>query len=49
MTVVPDHHPVVQSMLEKRYADFQLRVADRITKFAGSMRFVYIHAIGFGA
>ncbi|MDR3660586.1 MAG: DUF1003 domain-containing protein [Mycobacterium sp.] len=25
----------------------QLRVADRITDFAGSMRFVYIHAIGF--
>ncbi|MRH91482.1 DUF1003 domain-containing protein [Nocardia sp. SYP-A9097] len=25
----------------------QLRVADWITKFAGSMRFVYIHAAGF--
>ena len=25
----------------------QLRIADAITAFAGSMRFVYIHAIGF--
>ena len=31
----------------KRAADIQLRVADAITAFAGSMRFVYIHAIGF--
>jgi uncharacterized membrane protein len=32
----------------ERRADIQLRLADRITAFAGSMRFVYLHAIGFG-
>jgi uncharacterized membrane protein len=41
------HHPVVQSHLERRTTDLQLRVADAITKFAGSMPFVYLHAIGF--
>jgi uncharacterized membrane protein len=25
----------------------QLRIADKITAFAGSMRFVYLHAVGF--
>jgi uncharacterized membrane protein len=34
--------------LEKRRS-FQERVADRITGFTGSMRFVYIHATVFGA
>src|SRR6516165_10516820 len=32
----------------KRAADRQLRVADAITAFAGSMMFVYIHAVIFG-
>jgi uncharacterized membrane protein len=41
------HSPVVLQHRAKRAADVQLRVADAITKFAGSMRFVYIHAIGF--
>lgn len=49
MAVVPVHHPVVASMLASRYEQVQLRVADRITAFAGSMKFVYLHAIGFGA
>ena len=31
----------------KRNQDFQLRVADRITTFAGSMQFVWIHAVLF--
>jgi len=31
----------------KRAADLQLRIADRITTFAGSMRFVYIHVALF--
>ena len=48
MAVVPVHHPVVESMLANRYEQIQLRIADQITAFAGSMRFVYIHAIGFG-
>jgi uncharacterized membrane protein len=31
----------------ERAADLQLRVADRITAFAGSMPFVYLHVIAF--
>jgi uncharacterized membrane protein len=42
------HSPVVIAHMEKRAADVQLRVADAITKFAGSMKFVYIHAVVFG-
>jgi uncharacterized membrane protein len=41
------HNPVVLEHRQRRAADVQLRVADAITAFAGSMRFVYIHAIGF--
>jgi uncharacterized membrane protein len=41
------HHPVVVAQFEKRAADAQLRVADRITGFAGSMNFVYLHAAMF--
>ncbi|MFI5779438.1 DUF1003 domain-containing protein [Nocardia sp. NPDC051570] len=40
-------HPVVVDFRAKRQGDLQLRVADWITKFAGSMRFVYIHAVAF--
>ena len=45
----PKHHPVVVAHKASRAADVQLRIADAITAFAGSMRFVYIHAIGFAA
>jgi uncharacterized membrane protein len=41
------HHPVVLADLEKRSQDLQLRIADAITAFAGSMRFVYLHAALF--
>jgi len=41
------HSPVVIRQFEKRAADAQLRVADAITAFAGSMRFVYLHAVLF--
>jgi uncharacterized membrane protein len=41
------HHPVVIAHNKSRAADVQLRIADAITSFAGSMRFVYIHAVGF--
>ena len=41
------HHPIVVAQIEKRAADVQLRIADRITAFAGSMKFVYIHAAVF--
>ena len=41
------HHPAVLEEWNKRNADFQLRIADRITAFAGSMQFVYLHALVF--
>jgi uncharacterized membrane protein len=41
------HHPVVLADKAKRSQDFQLRIADAITAFAGSMNFVYLHAILF--
>ena len=41
------HHPVVLEEAEARNRDFQLRLADRITTFAGSMNFVWIHAAIF--
>ena len=41
------HHPVVVAHNAHRAADAQLRVADAITAFAGSMPFVYIHAAVF--
>jgi uncharacterized membrane protein len=43
------HHPVVLEQLAKRNADIELRVADKITTFAGSMQFVYLHAVLFAA
>ena len=43
------HHPAVVAQFEKRTSDVQLRIADKITSFAGSMNFVYIHAIIFAA
>jgi uncharacterized membrane protein len=41
-------HPSYRKVAEKRAADVQLRVADTITRFAGSMWFVYIHIVVFG-
>ena len=41
------HHPSVTASLEHRAADVQLRVADKITAFAGSMKFVYLHVVVF--
>lgn len=37
------HHPAVVDQFDKRAKDVQLRVADQITRFAGSMAFVYLH------
>src|SRR5712691_6847173 len=37
------HHPVVVEQQAQRAADFQLRIADKITAYAGSMNFVYLH------
>src|SRR6266498_2103404 len=41
------HHPAVVSHQEARAASLQFRVADKITAFAGSMYFVYLHATVF--
>ena len=41
------HHPAVVEQFEQRAADAQLRVADKITAFAGSMNFVYLHVALF--
>ena len=41
------HSPVVIEHMERRAGDIQLRVADAITAFAGSMKFVYLHAVAF--
>ena len=40
-------HPVNIAQKAHRASSLQLRVADAITKFAGSMKFVYIHAVVF--
>src|SRR6201998_411789 len=41
------HHPSVLEEARIRRQDLQLRLADRITTFAGSMNFVWIHAALF--
>src|SRR4051812_40674928 len=43
----PARHPVVVDHANRRAADVQLRIADAITSFAGSMKFVCIHAVVF--
>jgi len=40
-------HPGMLAEAERRSAQVQLRVADAITAFAGSMNFVYLHAAVF--
>jgi len=44
---VVQHHPVVLAHRAHRAANAQMRIADVITSFAGSMPFVYIHAVVF--
>jgi uncharacterized membrane protein len=41
------HHPAVEAHLARRMDSVQVRLADWITTFAGSMWFVYLHAVGF--
>jgi uncharacterized membrane protein len=52
MTIAPadkprQQHPVVMAQRAHRTATAQLRIADAITAFAGSMNFVYLHAVLF--
>jgi uncharacterized membrane protein len=37
------HHPALLAEQARRADDVQLRIADKITAFAGSMNFVYLH------
>src|ERR687885_2155880 len=43
------HSPVVVEHARRHAGDVQLRLADAITRFAGSMPFVYLHAVAFAA
>jgi len=45
--IVVLHHPVVLEEQAQRAQDIQLRIADWITGFAGSMNFVYLHIVLF--
>ncbi len=46
-TAAPPHHPALLELEAERAKSAQNRVADRITRFAGSMAFVYIHLLWF--
>src|ERR1051326_6727430 len=46
---VPTIHPVLKAHVERRKSRIQDRLADSITRFAGSMSFVYVHVVWFGA
>ena len=48
MDTIKTQHPVVVRLNAERAAEFELRLADRITAFAGSMKFVYFHVLAFG-
>jgi uncharacterized membrane protein len=41
-------NPALVEHARKRAESVQNRIADRITEFAGSMRFVYLHILWFG-
>ena len=41
-------NPALVEHAQRRAESVQNRIADRITEFAGSMRFVYLHIIWFG-
>jgi len=43
----PQEHPAIASQRARRAANLQLRLADVITAFAGSMPFVYLHIAAF--
>ncbi len=43
----PTIHPILKAHVEQRRARIQDRLADSITRFAGSMSFVLIHVVWF--
>jgi uncharacterized membrane protein len=44
----PQPNPALARHAEERARSLQNRIADRITAFAGSMTFVYVHIVWFG-
>ena len=44
----PEVNPALAEHVRQRRERLENRIADRITGFAGSMRFVYIHILWFG-
>jgi uncharacterized membrane protein len=46
-TSTPKRHPAVAAVEQRRAEDIQLKIADAITTFAGSMIFVYLHVVAF--
>ena len=47
-SLVPDfENPVLKQHRERRRASMQNRIADAVTRFAGSMAFVYVHIVWF--
>ena len=46
-TAAPPQHPALLQAEKARAESAQNRIADRITTFAGSMAFVYIHLLWF--
>jgi uncharacterized membrane protein len=47
-SVSPPGHPALLENFKDRSASRQVRMADAITSFAGSMAFVYLHVVWFG-
>jgi uncharacterized membrane protein len=47
-SVGPVEHPALQQHLAERASNVQNRIADTITRFAGSMAFVYVSIVWFG-
>jgi len=47
-SVGPVEHPALQQHLTDRASNLQNRIADTITRFAGSMAFVYVSIVWFG-
>ncbi len=45
----PPEHPALAAHAEERAQSLQNRIADAITRFAGSMVFVYVHILWFAA
>ncbi len=48
-TVGAAEHPALQKHAVRRQENRQNRIADKITQFAGSMPFIYVHIVWFTA